>query len=336
MKNCCNYKFLIFSILLFFLFFIPQAKAQFQYDSALAKKDTPYVINYNNPYTFPAFTFNLVPIYGEYQRMNRVFGGGAQLDYMQKGASASISFFMAYPGYDNVKGRFKPTYALNEPKLYKLFESWVAYHLSDRNIGSIMSYQPGGYDMRENLKEVYVPYNYRRIYAVRGGYQSMISGVEASNANAFVSDAGTYTDGHFTSMTTSTIFAGIFTTRIDKIGLTDVTGRKRRRKAKQWFADVMLAPFITLDDLKFSDSQFVNISKTPLNRFGWRVGYQIMNNQLTLTRIEIGQRPGLQGFNYYGSLTVGLTLFSVGKKDIGEKADRHRANIHRDTKTVSP
>lgn len=336
MKKRCSFLLLLFNIFLFFLFFISKADAQFRYDSILAKSDTPYVINYNDPFTFPAFTFNLVPIYGEYQRINRVFGGGAQIDYIQKGASASMNFFIAYPGYDNVKGKFKPDNALNEPQLYKLFETWVAYHLTDRNISSIMSYQPGGYDMRENLKEVYIPYQYRRIYALRGGYQSMITGVEASETNAFVSDAGTYSGSYFTTMMTHNVFAGIFTSRIDKIGLTDATGRKRRRKIKQWFADVMIAPYISLDDLKFSDSQFVNISQTPLNRFGWRVGYQIMNNQLTLTRIEIGQRPGLQGFNYYGSLTVGLTLFSIGKKDIGEKADRHRANIHRDTKTVSP
>lgn len=114
-----------------------------------------------------------------------------------------------------------------------------------------------------------------------------------------------------------------------KIDLDDdeYTGRREERSQTDLFFDVMYAAKIQLQDMLYYHGlqtvtqesetlrQRLDVSATPLNKLGFRVGWQVLGMRRwfgTKVLLEGGIRPGPKGegitSNMFGQLTVGLAF----------------------------
>jgi hypothetical protein len=291
--------------------------------------DTTYNIRYNNPYTYPKVNINLLLGFADGMLINQPLGGGIEADFLTKGFSLMANYCHAYPGYDQSKDKHTASSSISTNKLiyFNSYEAMAAFHFYDALQDGTVTLFPGGPGNNDAVKPVFVPIKFRRINAVRGGWFSYNTALKGNADHPFNnSDNESFKELYFTNLYTGSVFLGLMTRRVDKVGLHDYSGNRRRRKVNSFYADVMYGVDIRLDPLQIpatsqAAARTVDLNATPLTRVGWRIGWQNQTNLKSLVRLEAGQRPGLKGRTLFGNLTLGITLFGKGKRDDLEKLD---------------
>ncbi len=173
---------------------------------------------------------------------------------------------------------------------------------------------------KEYNKKYYlkVPAKVRKIYGLRGGayFNNEPFWVQHDAALQHVAfeaknDTTVFRDNALTMVTSTGVYVGLSTRRIDKLGINaEGWGNRRRNRQRELYADIMLGGTV-LHDLVLTTGKTVEIT-APKNFIGWRVGASWMDNG-TYVKVEFGQRPYLSGANFMANLVFGFVLFGNEK-----------------------
>ncbi|MCC6720874.1 MAG: hypothetical protein IT243_01625 [Bacteroidia bacterium] len=284
-----------------------------------------YEIKHDEPDKIKNTTFHIDPFYSEFWGTNTTIGFGLRADVMlKKRFSGNITFRKAYLDM-NVRSHADKNlpYPKNGFSKYTYIEPSVCFHLIDKLkkksvkvvISSSTSYS-GSYKTT-TTKYIMVPGTVRSIVGVRGGLYFLNSAVdmgeaesiktwEAKNGNEVVK-FGSYSDdihgspiyNGYTQMRQVAVFGGLSIKSIRNLKVKIEGYRKTRGNYSfyDFYFDLMFAPVLSYQDLKFADGTTFNIKNNSNVRTGWRTGvlFKFVNKPYMSYGFEFGQRPGFNG-----------------------------------------
>ena len=153
--------------------------------------------------------------------------------------------------------------------------------------------------------------------------------VEGSNGTKLTKEGSTSANGFKTSSNTNEPFSNFSATgfyagaafqKIKNISIkTDRQGIVSNNSILTLYADVMFAPWTTLEDMHArmvgqSTEETFNVSPIKINRLGGRIGAEVRYNQASFVAVgaEIGYRPSIQGEGMYAVVKLSIPAFSFG------------------------
>ncbi|MCB9252932.1 MAG: hypothetical protein H6605_10725 [Flavobacteriales bacterium] len=284
-----------------------------------------YKILKDDPSNPKRFTIHLDPFYAEAWGTNITLGYGVRGDVLlTKRLSLNGAFRKAYLDM-NARSHFDGSLAVPKNDFNKLtyMEASGSLHLIDKIkkkplkvvLSSSTTYS-GNYKYT-HTKYIMVPGSVRRITGIHGGVSFLntaidfdegdaISTWKATQGNETVTfgDYGKTVHGSsvyngYSQMRTATLFGGLTLKSITNLA-TKVEGYSKTKgnfSYVDFFADVMFAPVLSYQDVKFKDGTTFKLENNSNKRTGWRIGMSWKNPTKTYLSysFEFGQRPGYEG-----------------------------------------
>ncbi|NUM32585.1 MAG: hypothetical protein HUU47_09725 [Bacteroidetes bacterium] len=284
-----------------------------------------YTILKDEPDKIKNATFHIDPFYADAWSTNTTLGWGLRADLMlKKRISANVFFKKAYLDM-NARSHFDKDLVTPKRGFKKLtyFEPVVSYHLIDKLkkksvkvvISSSTSYS-GSYKTT-TTKYIMVPGTVRKIRGVRGGFYFLNSAIDMNEGDAISSwvakkdssiiKFGGYDNkvhgspiyNGYTQMNQIAFFGGITFKSITNLQ-TKIEGYRKTRgnySFYDFYFDLMFAPVLSYQDIKFKDGSVYNLKNNSNKRTGWRTGllFKFVNKPYMSYGFELGQRPGFVG-----------------------------------------
>jgi hypothetical protein len=243
---------------------------------------------------------------------------------IMKRLSANVFFRKAYL---DMNARSHADGSLPKPKngfsKMTYFEPAVSFHIIDklkkRSVKVVLSSSTSysGNYKTTSTKYIMVPGTVRKIRGVRGGLFFVNTAIDmdqgeaiktwtAKNGNETVTfgEFGTRVHGSaiyngYSQMRQVALFGGLTFKSITNLQ-TEVEGYSKTRgnyNFYDFYVDVMYAPILSYQDVKFADGTNFSLSNSSNNRTGWRAGVLWKNASHTFLSygFEFGQRPGYAG-----------------------------------------
>ena len=284
-----------------------------------------YEILKDEPDKIKNTTIHIDPFYSDAWMTNITLGFGLRADVMLKKRLSGNVFFRR--AYADINARSHADGDLAHPKkgFKKLtyFEPVVSYHLVDKLkkrqvkvvISSSTSYS-GNYKTT-TTKYIMVPGTVRKIRGVRGGFYFLNSAIDMGESDAIgtwqakkdsnIVKFGSYGDrvhgspiyNGYTQMSQVAVFAGITLKSITNLQ-TKIEGYRKTRGNYgfyDFYFDVMFAPILSYQDVKFKDGAIYSLKNNSNVRTGWRTGllWKLVNKPFMSYGFELGKRPGFEG-----------------------------------------
>jgi hypothetical protein len=284
-----------------------------------------YKVLKDEPDKIKNFTLHLDPFYADAWSTNTTLGFGVRADAMiMKRLSANVFFRKAYL---DMNARSHADGSLPKPKngfsKMTYFEPAVSFHIIDklkkRSVKVVLSSSTSysGNYKTTSTKYIMVPGTVRKIRGVRGGLFFVNTAIDmdqgeaiktwtAKNGNETVTfgEFGTRVHGSaiyngYSQMRQVALFGGLTFKSITNLQ-TEVEGYSKTRgnyNFYDFYVDVMYAPILSYQDVKFADGTNFSLSNSSNNRTGWRAGVLWKNASHTFLSygFEFGQRPGYAG-----------------------------------------
>lgn len=186
----------------------------------------------------------------------------------------------------------------------------------ERKVGVLLE---GGMTSKTYVK---VPAKKGKSFALRGGLMMYRQPVKNTNAFPFVSDGKELdsTKAFFSNATSTCMYFGLTGRKVRKVGI-DATGYGKRRNylSRVFFADVIMGGTV-LSNVEFAGVTY-KIKDSEKDPLGFRIGWEW--DQLgTVTRFEIGKRPGFVGNIFpinYVMLSFGFSIYGKEKFSFPDK-----------------
>ncbi len=197
-----------------------------------------------------------------------------------------------------------------------IFEATATYHIFDKLVDRklMINLKTEHYGNTTHTEFIKVPIKSRKIFGARGGLFLYHAPVSANpNTVTFHSknDTISFRDNATVMATSTGVFFGLSTGRIDKAGIAaSGYGNRRRNRQRTIYADVFLGG-TAMQDLQLKNGTAVPITATK-SAIGWRVGGQWMDNG-TYVKMEFGKRPFV-GSGAMLNFIFGFVLYGNEKK----------------------
>ena len=199
-----------------------------------------------------------------------------------------------------------------------IFEATATYHISDKLIDRklMVNLKTEHYGTYTHAESITVPIKSRKIFGARCGvfmYHAPVSATSTAISTVTFrskNDTTSYKDNAMVMATSTGVFFGLSTRRIDKAGIAaDGYGNRRRNRQREVYADVFLGG-TSMQDLQLKNGTVVPITANT-SAIGWRVGGQWMDNG-TYVKMEIGKRPFV-GSGFMINFIFGFILYGNEK-----------------------
>lgn len=295
---------------------------------------------YDEPYSINKLFIGFQPFYGELFATNPNAGFGIEASYYYKDKmdfkahlrkTYSSSFFDF-----NRDLSTKNSDVANKPEVYNYYELGGTYHIKDFDVSSKTkmvlykkSYKGGRWAAIVPL-HAEVPCKLRKIYGARLGAIVWNSTTDVSRALAkqnlssadLVNDAGQNLFDASGQNTDLNIFTNIYSTNVYVGGSMSwirniaVSFDKYDEAVDDGlltlFFDIMIAPSLTLDPIKYKDSEY-SIDPLKTRNFGFRAGIDGKFNRTLSWSYggEFGYRPSVQGRGFFAMFKISFPIYGT-------------------------
>jgi len=324
-------------LLLILIFALP-AWASAQSTELILPDTSKLEVVYDQPHKVRRFYVGFQPVYADAFKNGVNAGFGMDAYFLPKGGKFDLhaSFRKPYSTrfFDQVKDNMdKTSNTLNQSVGFALLEIGGTIHLKDETrqvpvkVAFIKKDPSLGHTQWLQSSTVTVPGQLRTIQGVRIGMQAWRSAIDVTNTldgqgsrNADVAlpeeitdDQGVSTDFNvFSNLYNRSIFAGFGITQIrNQAVLFEGFETAVQDKIVTYFADLMVAPWLSLDDAAYGLSTY-SLEKVKLRRMGLRLGTEVkLNRKLGWSYgAELGWRPAPRGNTGFLLVKISVPVFA--------------------------
>lgn len=297
-----------------------------------------YSVVLDQPEVVRRIYVGIQPIYADVFLNNVNAGFGVDALYLPKSGKFDLRMAFRKPYstrfYDQAGDRMnRLSNTLNKPVGFMYFELSGSYTLKEviktvpSRVAVIKKSEKQNPVNWAGSSSVTIPIKLRVMKSVRAGVQAWRSAIDVTgalerqgsrNANVTLPEELIDEDGNVTpfyaysNLYNRTIFAGYGLTRIkNQAVLFDDLEAALQDKILTWYADLMIATSLSLDDVAYGFTSY-NLDKVNLNRFGMRAGADLRSNRDIGWGfgVELGWRPAPQKNTGYLMLKLSIPVFA--------------------------
>lgn len=293
---------------------------------------------YDQPYKVRRFFFGFQPIYADAFKNSVNAGFGIDAYFLPKGGKFDLhaSFRKPYStkSFDQSKDKMdKTSNTLNQSVGFMLLEFGGTIHIKDEvrkvpvKMAVVKKNPSAGHNQWLQSSMVSVPGQLRTIQGLRIGMQAWRSAVhitkvldEQGSRNAdialpeeIIDDQGNSSVFNaFSNIYNRSIFAGFGITQIrNQAVLFEGFDTAVQDKMVTYFADLMIAPWLSIDDAVYGVSTY-SLDKVKLRRMGLRLGTEVkLNRKMGWSYgAELGWRPAPRGNTAFLLIKISVPVFA--------------------------
>ncbi|MBC8110074.1 MAG: hypothetical protein H7Y04_03345 [Verrucomicrobia bacterium] len=297
-------------------------------DRAASKSDVKYEVMYDEPDELYKMWIHFIPMYADFFQTNFNVGYGIQANYYLKNKfDFRLQYRKAYTkSTDFSRGIGEKSQTTdNKLAIFQYVELGATYHIKDEATAGtarmvLTSKRYSDDKWAATVPEhILIPSKVRKIYGVRAGGYYWASATNLGNVASQQGVALTSATNDTLNLRAEKIFSNLRSTgfylggSLARIRNVAIKPQKYDPHANDMiftaYADVLIAPFTTLDAIKQEQAVY-DVSAIKGKNLGFRAGIEGMYNRAFAWGWggEIGYRPSLQGRSFYINARVSFTF----------------------------